>query len=80
MRVHAGDDAEVDDGGGHIRRLGSEARRAQIGGDVILLELGDHPNDAAITGDEVPLLAEPPEIPLQIRKDRDRDRENHTAE
>ena len=62
------------------RGLCAEAGGAQVSREVILLELGDQSDDAAVVGHEVPFVAEAPQIPVQICGDRNRDREGRAAE
>ena len=60
--------------------LGLKSDGAQVGRHVIPLELGDEPEQASIAGDEVIFVAEAPQIPVQVRGNRDRDWEGYSSE
>ncbi len=64
----------------HVGELASEAHSGQVRLDLVDFQLGHQPDDAAVHGDEVPFVSEPPDTPLQVCSRGDADRERLSTE
>ena len=80
VRIDSDDAAERDDRSSHIGRFSSEPGCTQVGRQVIVLELGDESDHAAIGRHEVVFVADAPVVPLQMGRDRNGHREGHATE